>query len=451
MMRSLLLLLFVVLLAHSCTTPLPKRPNVVLIIGDDQGYPYFGFMGADYVHTPNMDELAASGTVFTQGYVPSNHCRPALQSLITGLLPTDYYRKADSVAEMQIKEYNIPTDSVAEFRRNFNFQSMRYFLTLPQVLTPYGYRSYQAGKWWEFHYKNGGFSEGMTKGWTKKDEKKPDWFLKFMGGDGTEIVRSTMDPVYRFINEQEDYPFFLWFAPELPHYPFDAPSKYYDLYKDEDMTESAKRYYANCTWFDDGVGELVDYLKKKEVYDNTLFVYINDNGWEQNPDQEFRNDSLRWHNGGDKGKLSLYDQSFRTPVIFSWKNNIKSGVRKDDLIHSTDIPMTILDILDIAMPDKMYGTSYAKALKGDQTPPRSSIVGHISKHRSEQDMMGVDIEGYWVRTQEWFFRWDKTNDVKMLFDMKIDPNNDYDISSKHPEIVQALSDQVIVWQKERDM
>ena len=78
---------------------------------------------------------------------------------------------------------------------------------------------------------------------------------------------------------------------------------------------------SNCTWFDDSVGELIEFLTKKDLLKNTLLVYVNDNGWEQEPYQEFIDHPIRSHNGGDKGKLSVYDQSFRTPIIFSWHNS----------------------------------------------------------------------------------------------------------------------------------
>ena len=76
-----------------------RLPNIILIVGDDQGYPYFGFMGADYVHTPNMDSLAMSGVLFTNGYVPENHFYPSLQTLVTGILPTafGYKKRRDSI------------------------------------------------------------------------------------------------------------------------------------------------------------------------------------------------------------------------------------------------------------------------------------------------------------------------------------------------------------------
>lgn len=419
----------------------PQRPNIILLVGDDQGYPYFGFMGADYVQTPNMDKLAKSGVLFTDAYVPDNHCRPSLATLMTSMLPIDY---KNEVAKL-MQEKNITEDK----KQEFDHHAMKHFMTLPKILEKEGYKSFQGGKWWEFNYQNGGFTHGMTKGWTKEDKENGEkWFKDFMGGDGLELARATMEPVYEFIEESKDEPFFIWYAPELPHYPFDAPDKYYNLYKDKDMTESAKRYYANCTWFDDGVGELIRYLKEKNLYENTLIIYVNDNGWEQNPDQEFRADSLRWHNGGDKGKLSIYDQSFRTPVIFSWQGKIPENVRKNTLMHSADIPATILDYLGIDIPESYFGKSYKSIINGKEENPRSEILGNVTQIRWEGDMMGKRVNGYWLRNKDWFFSWNATLNTKELYDMNKDPQNNNNLAKEKPELVEKFSKKLEIYQKE---
>ena len=106
--------------SNSQTQGNEELPNIILLIGDDQGYPYFGFMGADYVHTPNMDALAASGTLFTQGYVSDNHCRPSLQTLLTGTLPIEYYNKAGMLFEEMVEENQIPKDSIKSYLDYFD-------------------------------------------------------------------------------------------------------------------------------------------------------------------------------------------------------------------------------------------------------------------------------------------------------------------------------------------
>ena len=357
------------------------------------------------------------------------------------MLPIEYNREV----EQMILDKAIVDDNQ---KKEFSHNAMRHFLTIPKILKEKGYKSFQGGKWWEFHYENGGFDDGMTTGWTKEERKSEGWFRKFMGGYGLELARATMEPVYDFIDKNIENPFFLWYAPELPHYPFDAPEKYYEIYKDEDMTESAKRYYANCTWFDDGVGELLHYLKKVGEYENTLFIYVNDNGWEQTPDQEFWNDPMRSHNGGDKGKISLFDQSFRTPIIFSWDGMIKKDVQLNHLIHSSDIPATILDYLDIEIPRNFYGKSYKTAIDGDSFSGREEIIGNITTTRSFEDMMGKPTEGYWIRNEEWFFKWNITENHIGLFDMKIDQNNDMNLASEKPEMVSKMKERIKEWKEE---
>lgn len=427
---------------------LSRYPNIILLVGDDQGYPYFGFMGADYVYTPNMDKLAASGMLFTQGYVPANHCRPSLQTLITGTLPIQYEAQVMDLINEEKKKgknQNLTQQDKIAWERDFRFHAMKYFRTLPRILSEVGYVSFQGGKWWEFNYQNGGFTDGMTTGWNKEDENQKDWFQKFMGGEGTELARATMQPAYDFIDQYSNSPFFMWFAPELPHYPFDAPDKYYNLYKDKNMSESAKRYYANCTWFDDGVGELIEYLKSKGEYDNTLFVYVNDNGWEQNPNQEFRHDSLRWHNGGDKGKLSMYDQSFRTPIIFSWQDKIPAAKSSTALMHSADILPTILDFIGVQIPQDIYGKSYKPIIDGNTESLREIIIGKIDQLRSEDDMMGRNAEGYWLREKEWFFNWNVTDNTKALFNVENDPLNDENLASKQIDLVIRYTQEIEKW------
>lgn len=428
-------------------------PNIILLIGDDHGYPYFGFMGADYVQTPNMDKLVANGTLFTDGYVPDNHCKPSLATLVTGILPVDYKNKANELLQKELSNKKFDSvESQQKFEQEFNFHSMQHFETLPKLLATKGYTSFQGGKWWEFNYQNGGFTEGMTTGWTEEDRKVGGkWFKKYMGGEGLNLGRATMEPVYEFIDNNKENPFFIWYAPELPHYPFDAPDKYYNLYKDQDMTESAKRYYANCTWFDDGVGELVRHLKEVGEYHNTLFVYVNDNGWEQTPEQAFTDDPMRSHNGGDKGKSSIYDQSFRTPIVFTWERGIEKGKRFNNLIHSADIPATILDYVGISIPNHYIGKSYKAIISGQDLTLRKEIFGNTTTHRDEQSVMGRPVEGYWLRDKNWFFRWNVTDNEIGLYDMQKDPNNDVNLAAENPDLVGLFSQKIEDWKKTKNL
>ena len=432
--------------------PDQHTPNIILIIGDDHGYPYFGFMGSEHVHTPNMDTLANSGVLFTNGYVPDNHCRPVLQSLVTGMLPINYKNKLNSIrAEKRntLEYLSLDTESKNNWEKEFDYHGLRYFETMPGQLQKKGYKSFQTGKWWEYHYRYGGFTDGMTQGWVREKRNGMNWFQQFMGGEGTQIGRISNQPVYDFIIKNKQDPFFIWYAPQLPHYPFDSPQKYRDIYKDKGYSRSAVEYYANCSWFDNVLGELIQFLKVRDLFDNTLFIYVNDNGWEQEPDQEFINDPMRSHNGGDKGKLSIYDVSFRTPIIFSWKDHIKSGIRRTDLVHSTDIPATILDIVGLDKEIDHFGNSIKDMILGKGNGNRTRIIGNSNKIRDDKDPMGRDVEAYWIREQNWFFNWNITDNKQSLYDIENDPYCNNDEKINNPEIALRLKDAITKWRKEK--
>ncbi len=440
-----LVLFIIYILVSSCSIikkNISPKPNIILIIGDDHGYPYFGFMGSEYVKTPHMDTLANSGVLFTNGYVPDNHCRPALQSLITGMLPYNFNRKRDSLKQIKQKEdlyLKMSSNSKQNWESNFNYHALKYFQTMPGELSKLGYKSFQTGKWWEFHYKYGGFTHGMTTGWVRENRNGRNWFEQFMGGEGTDIGRVTNEPIYNFIDKNKSSPFFIWYAPQLPHYPFNAPNKYRELYLQKGLSKSAIEYYANCTWFDNSVGELILYLKNNNLYDNTLFIYVNDNGWEQEPNQEFFNDPMRSHNGGDKGKLSIFDQSFRTPIIFSWKNHIKSNTIIKSLIHSTDIPATILEYAGLNKSKMHHGISYKNVIEGAKINLRNIIIGNSNKIRDDNDPMGKDVEAFWIRNNDWFYKKNLTDQNDALYDINNDPFCNKNVILENPIIAQNFS------------
>ena len=438
---------FLILFIFSgCNQTNINRPNIILIIGDDHGYPYFGFMGSEIVSTPNMDVLARSGALFTNGYVPDNHCRPALQSLITGIDPYNFKIQRNSIRQLQKKEQffiEMDKDLKNQWENNFNYHAMKYFDTVPTELKKLGYKSFQSGKWWEYHFEYGGFSDGMTKGWVREKRDGRNWFQQFMGGEGTDIGRVTNQPVYDFIEKNQSNPFFIWYAPQLPHYPFDAPNKYRELYDNKGYSKSAVEYYANCTWFDDSVGELISHLKNKNLFDNTLFIYVNDNGWEQEPYQEFINDPMRSHNGGDKGKLSIFDQSFRTPIIFSWKNRIKSNIQLDDLIHTIDISATILDYANVKKSSPLgQGKSFKKVIDGKEKGSRKIILGQSNKIRDSSDPMGKDVEAYWGRDKNWFYKSNITDSTEELYDALNDPKCMVNIIENHKDVARLFNEKI---------
>jgi len=283
----------------------------------------------------------------------------------------------------------------------------------------------------------------MTKGWVREMRDGRNWFQQFMGGEGTDIGRVTNQPVYDFIEENQSNPFFIWYAPQLPHYPFDAPNKYRGMYENKGYSKSAVEYYANCTWFDDSVGELISHLKSKNLFGNTLFIYVNDNGWEQEPYQEFINDPMRSHNGGDKGKLSIFDQSFRTPIIFSWENKIGHDLLFEDLIHTIDISATILDYVSMGRNSPLgQGKSYKNIINGFGNSPRKIILGQSNKIRDDDDPMGKDVNAYWGRNNNWFYKLNITDDIEELYDISKDPLCNINIIKDNKDVAHFFKEKI---------
>src|SRR5437763_2427680 len=147
----------------------PGRPNVVLIVADDQGWTDFGFMGHPVIRTPRLDRLAAQSAVFPNGYVPTSLCRASLATILTGL-----YGHQHKIC------CNDPPEGVD---RSAMHPFIKEAPTIPRLLQAAGYRSLQTGKYWEGHYANAGFTDGMT---TKGRH----------GDDGLIIGRQTMKPIY---------------------------------------------------------------------------------------------------------------------------------------------------------------------------------------------------------------------------------------------------------------
>ncbi len=453
-------------------TVIPRRPegppNVVLIIADDLGWPYLGFLGDRNVITPNMDILGNGGAVFELGHSTANHCRPTLQSLITGLYPVQYEERATSIADRRMAQSELPdgVDTEAErsvLHRQYETSAIEDFPTLPRILGQYGYASHQSGKWWEQSYAHGGFTHGMTGSWQWQDaaDLGDKWFFTFMGGQGMDIGRETMAPVTEFIAEHADQPFFVWYGPALPHVPLNPPDRFYKYFESRSgMSESAKLYYANIAWFDWGVGELIDSLREQRVLDNTLIIYINDNGWEQAADVEYANNHVTFANGGPRGKGSFFETGFRTPIIFYWQGRITALRDSTTLASAIDVMPTVLDYVGAEAPSGLPGYSLRPAIEGEKiADARDYFVGRLTQHRagtnfrgepdsSTEDHMGASLSGYYRRDARWHFVWLPASDETALYDLENDPEQLTDASAANPALLRRFKEDIANWRRE---
>ncbi len=403
--------------------PLAERPNVVMILSDDQAWGDFGFMGHPAIETPSLDRLAAEGLTFTRGYVPASLCRPSLATLATGLFPHQHKITSNDPPA------SLPKD---EFLRQR--QEMIAYIdkvpTLPRMLAAQGYRCMQTGKWWEGHPSRGGFTAAMTHGDPQRGGRHGDVGLK--------IGREGMQPIVDFLDGCQDQPFFLWYAPFMPHRPHTPPAALLEKYQKKTDSIHIARYWAMCEWFDQTCGQLFDHLDTRGLTDNTLVVFVTDNGWIQKPDAP----------GYAKcSKRSQYDGGIRTPIMLRWPNRIKPCRDEKTLVSSVDLVPTILEACSLKPTAAMPGINL---LDRDTTAKRNTIFGDIYLHNA------VDIHR---PASSLMYRWcingpwklivpdevNVPNGVTELYNVVEDPHEKQNLASSQPARADQLHAQLDRW------
>ncbi len=337
--------------------PPSSRPNVVLIISDDQHWGDYGFMGHEHLRTPHLDRLARESLLFRRGYVTSSLCGPSLASLITGRYPHEHKIVGNDPPDTPGSPRQSPQGKAAfaagRGRMNAHLDA---WPTLPRLLGAAGYRSLQTGKWWQGDFTRGGFDEGMTKGQRHGDE-------------GLIIGRSTLQPIFDFMGRcrSAGQPFFVWYAPLLPHDPHDPPQALVDHYATKTDSLHVARYWGNVERFDRTVGDLLDHLDNEDLSRDTLVVCVTDNGWIQDPASP---------GFAPRSKRSPYDGGLRTPIMLRRPGGIRPR-SSDALASAVDIMPTVLAACGVESPAGLPGVNL---LDDRVTAARDQLFGECYTH-----------------------------------------------------------------------
>ena len=416
-----------------------KKPNVVVILSDDQSWTDYGFMGHPEIKTPHLDKLAEESAMFSRGYVPTALCRPALTSIATGLYSHQTFITGNDPAFTPAnKAHEKESGEAAKATLIANIDRHG---ALPIWLADEGYLSFQSGKWWEGNFKRGGFTHGMTQGYPQKGGRHGDVGLK--------IGREGMKPVFDFMDTavKEKKPFFIWYAPFLPHTPHNPPERLFAKYRREGLASNVARYYAMCDWFDETCGELLAGLDSKGLSKDTLVIYVTDNGWVQSPK----------HGGYQpKSKRSAYEGGTRTPIMFRWPGVIPAG-KRSELCSSLDIAPTILAATGAKAPHDFPGLNLLPELKSKGPIKRDAIFGESFAH---------DIADIKDPEASLMFRWVIDGNMKLLltydgqqgkmkyrpedfrpqlFDLIKDPNEKKNLAADKPEDLARLAKMIADW------
>ncbi len=394
----------------------PTPPNVVLIVSDDQHWRDYAFMGHEHLRTPNLDRLARESLVFPRGYVPSSLCCPSLASLITGRYPHQHRITGNDPP---------PGTGPGAFAagREQMTKHLEEWPTLPTLLATGGYKSLQTGKWWQGHFSRGGFTDGMTQGTRHGDQ-------------GLAIGRQTLQPIYDFVNtcHADRKPFVVWYAPMLPHDPHDPPQALVDHYAPLAKSQHLARYWGNVERFDRTVGELLDFLDREGLSQETLVVYVTDNGWIQNRQAPHY---------APRSKQSPYDGGVRTPILLRQLGTIAPRTSQE-LACSIDILPTVLASCGVETPADLPGVNL---LDGAAVAARRHIFGACFTHTLlDLDDPARNVLSRWTVCDHWKLIVPHKNLAAVeLFDLAADPEEMQNLAAIHPDTVRTLTPLLDAW------
>jgi len=397
-MRCLTLLLSSFVLLKSSFA---ARPNVILIMADDFGYECVGANGGESYKTPALDKLAADGMRFEQCHVQPL-CTPTRVQLMTG-------------------RYNV--------RNYINFGTLlRTETTFGQLFKSVGYKTGICGKWQlgnevdsPQHF---GFEESCLWQQTRRPPRYTNPGLEYNGAEkdftkgeyGPDLVN---DFAIDFVTRHKAEPFFLYYPMILTHDPFQPTpdSVEYDrTISSESKLRDDKHFAAMVTYMDKLIGKLVTKLDELSLRENTLILFVGDNGTSSKMSSRFKGAEFQ----GGKGKTT--HRGTHVPMIVSWPSVIKESRVSSDLISSTDFFPTICQAAGIEVPAKVDGVSFLPQLKGEPGTPREWLYMWYSPRQSKDMKVSECV----------FTQTHKLYRDGGFFDLKTDPEEKTPLSAETP-------------------
>ena len=418
-----------------------RKPNVVLIFTDDQGTVDVNCYGAKDLLTPNLDRLAREGTRFTQFYVGAPVCSPSRAALMTGRYPQRAGQPSN--APSQRDHAGMPTEQV----------------TIAEVLKSAGYATGHVGKW---HL-------GYTPE-TMPNEQGYDYSFGHMGGcidnyshffywqgpnrhdlwrNGEEIWRDgeffgelMVDECKKFINENKDDPFLLYWAINMPHYPLQGTEKWRKKYSHLDAPR--RMYAAFVSTMDEMIGNVIAHLDKLGLREDTIIIWLSDHGHSV--------EQRTFGGGGSSGdfrghKFTLWEGGIRVPCIVSWPGRVPKNAVRDQMAISIDWMPTIAQYCGVKLHEpKIDGKNIAAIIKSDDA-------------RSPHKVLHWETGRHWaVRAGDWKLVHDgpatdykgrKISKVKdFLSNMAKDTTETKNLAESYPDIVKRLTKLHNEWGRE---
>lgn len=395
----------------------PSQANVVVIVADDLGYADIGVQGlAKDVKTPHIDSIATNGVRFTQGYVSCPVCSPTRAGIMTGMYQQRFGHEVNPGNPVP-KEFGLPVEQV----------------TIADDFKAAGYVTGAVGKWHlglaeQFHPQKRGFDEffGFLHGahsYFNASTRPND--LPILRGEKpvrdneyltTSIGREACD----FIDRHQKQKFFLYVAFNAVHTPQQVTEKYLDRFAD--VKDDRRRHcLAMLSAMDDMVGDILARLQKSGLTDNTLIVFLSDNG------------GITANNGSINTPLSgfkqqLWEGGIRVPFMMQWKGHLPAGKVIEQPVISLDILPTALAAANapLSKPRPLDGVNLLPLLQGKaDKPPHETLYWRFGSQRAVRQ---GDLK--WVKFND--------KDAALVFDVKADPGEDHNLAFEKPELAKSL-------------
>jgi arylsulfatase A-like enzyme len=406
------------------------RPHIVYIVADDLGWKDVGYHGSE-IRTPNIDRLAQDGARLEQFYVQPM-CTPTRAALLTGRYPFRY--GLQTLVIPTPSKYGLPTDE----------------RLLPQALKEAGYRTVMVGKWhlghadrkywprqrgFDYHY---GSMVGEVDYFTHSSGNVRDWYRndRPLKEEGYVTQLWGKDAVARIDAHDPKTPLFMYLAFTAPHAPYQAPKAYLEQYRQiEDPTR--RTYAAMVTAMDDEIGKVVAALDRKKMRENTLIVFMSDNGGNRSAmlsgDTDVSKLKLPADNGPYRGgKGMLYEGGTRVAALANWPGRIKPGEVKG-MMHVVDMFPTLAGLAGAA-GDKgkpLDGLDVWSTISEGKPSPRHEIVYNVEPFRAG------------IRQDDWKLIWRTPLPSALeLYDVAQDPFEKTNLADSYPEIVAQLQKRV---------
>ena len=410
-----------------------KNPNIIIILADDLGYHDVSYYGTKDIQTPNIDLLSTSGMRFDRFYSNSSVCSPTRASLMSGRYP---------------ERVGVPGLVRSTPSSNFGYLTPNTIL-LPELLKKMNYNTALVGKWnLGLESPNIPNDKGFDFFHGFLDDKMDDYYthirnnINFMRrnkdiispeGHATDLFTNwAVDYIKSQENKQD--PFFLYLAYTAPHTPLQPREDWLKKIKHRELgiSDTRAKLIALIEHMDDGIGKLIHELKISGKYDNTLIIFLSDNGGKL--ENEANNGNIRG------GKGSFYEGGVRVPAIFVWPGHIQAGSTNNQRAITMDVLPTISDILKFKNNNPVEGVSLLKILKNSQDSlPERNIF--FTRREGDVEFGGQAI--HMVISNNWKLVQNSPYQMYELYNLKKDTLEKQNLITTEPNMYKKLIELMI--------